>query len=273
MNTPTGITTDCALVDRELDRQFGARELGFSNEARRHFQECERCRRLYQWMTEEPVPADGSPELYGKIRSSLQPSLSPVAPQASPRSLAARFWTVFLLFALPAIGMMGIAGLRQMDLLQMIGITVVLIVGGLLLSLSLAWQMTPGSLQRISTKVAVAVLAAGFLLGTALLFPWHAPEAFFVPGWHCFKMGIALAVPTAFLFWLLARRGAPLAIGSLGATLGAIAGLFGATVLQFTCSRQEAGHLLVWHGAVLMASILLGVLIAQVIGRVSGRRP
>ena len=273
MNTPTGLTTDCASVDRELDTQFGARELGPSNEARQHFQECERCRRLYQWMTEKPIPADGSPELYRKIQSSLQPSLKPVAPQGSPRSLAARFCTVFLLFALPAIGMMGIAGLRQMDLLQMIGITVVLVVGGMLLSLSLAWQMTPGSLQQIPTKVAVPALAAGFLLGTALLFPWHAPETFFVPGWHCFKVGIAMAVPVSFLFWLLARRGAPLAIGSLGGTLGAIAGLFGATVLQFTCSRQEAGHLLVWHGGVLVASILMGVVIAQVVSRFSGGRP
>ena len=45
---------------------------------------------------------------------------------------------------------------------------------------------------------------------------------------------------------------------------GAIASLFGATVLQFTCNRQEAGHLLVWHGGVFVASILMGVLIAQV---------
>jgi hypothetical protein len=224
-------------------------------------------------MTEELVPAHYSPELCGNILSRLESSLKPVVPQASTQSLAARFWIVFLLFASPAIGMMGIAGLRQMELTQIIGISVVLLLGGVLLSLSLAWQMTPGSLQRIPTKVAVPALAAGFLLGTALLFPWHAPTAFFAPGWHCFKMGIAMAVPVAFLFWLLARRGAPQAISSLGGTLGAIAGLFGATVLQFTCSRQEAGHLLVWHGGVLMASILMGVLIAQVVSRLSGGRP
>ena len=169
--------------------------------------------------------------------------------------------------------MMGVDGLRQMDLLQRIGISGVLVLGGVLLSLSLAWQMTPGSLQPIPTKVAIPVLAAGFLMGTALLFPWHAPEAFLARGWHCFKAGIAMAVPSAILFGLLAHRGVPLAIGRLGGTLGAIAGLFGATVLQFTCSRQEAGHLLVWHGGVLVASILMGLLIAQVVSRVSGRRP
>ncbi len=273
MNMPTGLTTDCSLVDRELDRQLGARDFAISTQARRHLGECERCRKLYQWMTEESVPTPGSAELYGKIQNRLASSLKPVKPQASTRSLAAQFWLLFLLFATPAIGMMGLAGLRQMDLLQMTGITVVLVLGGALVSLSLAWQMTPGSLQRIPSKVAVRVLITGFLLGTALLFPWHAPEAFFARGWHCFKVGMAMAVPAAFLFWLLVRRGAVLAISSLGGTLGAIAGLFSASVLQFTCSRQDAGHLLAWHGGVLVASILIGILVAQVIRRVSERQP
>lgn len=273
MNTPMELATDCTTVDRELDRQFGKRGLNPSNEARRHFQECERCRRLYQWMTDEPVLTYGSLELHSKIRSRLQSSLKPVAPQASPRSLAARFWIVYLLLASPVISMLGIAGVRQMDWLQLAVITVILVVGGMVLSLSIAWQMTPGSLQLVTTKVAVPALAAGFVLGTALLFPWHAPEAFFAPGWHCFKTGIAMAVPVAFLFWLLARRGAPLSIGRLASTLGAIAGLFGASVLQFTCSRQEARHLLVWHGGVLVASILMGVVIAHTISRISGRQP
>jgi len=36
-------------------------------------------------------------------------------------------------------------------------------------------------------------------------------------------------------------------------------------VLQLTCTRQDAGHLLVWHGTVLIVSIALGVVIARVI--------
>ena len=273
MNMPPELTADCRLVDRELDRQLGTRSSAISTQARRHLGECERCRNLYQWMTEEFVPAPGSAELYSKIQSRLRSSLKPVKPQASTRAVAARSWLLFLLFAFPAIAMMGLAGLRQMDLFQMAGITVVLVLGGVVVSLSLAWQMTPGSLHRIPGKVAVRVLIAGFLLATSLLFPWHAPEAFFARGWHCFRVGMAMAVPAAFLFWRLVRRGAALAITSLGGTLGAIAGLLSATVLQFTCSRQDAGHLLAWHGGVLVASSLMGILVAQAIRRVSERQP
>src|SRR5579871_2871458 len=35
---------------------------------------------------------------------------------------------------------------------------------------------------------------------------------------------------------------------------GAMAGLLGVTVLQFRCIHQNAWHLIVWHGAVLVVS-------------------
>ena len=71
-----------------------------------------------------------------------------------------------------------------------------------------------------------------------------------------------MAAPSTLLFWLLVRRGHTLASGMLGASLGAIGGLLGAFVLQFTCNRQDAVHLLVWHGGVVIVSLLLGVLVA-----------
>jgi hypothetical protein len=61
-------------------------------------------------------------------------------------------------------------------------------------------------------------------------------------------------------------------VGTLGGTLGAIVGLLSATVLQFTCSLQEASHLLVWHGGVLLASTALGVGIARLVERLSRER-
>src|SRR5258708_38829693 len=50
-------------------------------------------------------------------------------------------------------------------------------------------------------------------------------------------------------------------------TLGAIAGLLGLTVLQFRCLYQNAGHLLVWHGGVLVLSIATGLLVALAVER------
>jgi Negative regulator of sigma F len=261
----------CDLVDVELDRGLGANR-ALSDEAREHIRECERCKALHRWLGEASPPAAPSPELHGKIQARLKSSLKPVKPRPSIRALAAQFFVVFLLFASPGIAMLGIAGFHEASMLQVVGITVVLSLGVALLSLSLAWQMTPGSLQRIPAKVALLSLTCGFLLGTALLFPWYAPEAFFARGWTCLRIGLLAAAPAALLFWLLVRRGAPLSINTLGGTLGGIAGLLGATILQFTCSRQDAGHLLAWHGGVLVASIGMGFLIAGVIARLIGRR-
>jgi hypothetical protein len=58
----------------------------------------------------------------------------------------------------------------------------------------------------------------------------------------------------------------------LGATLGAIAGFLGAFVLQFHCNIQDAGHLLVWHGGILIISIGLGILAAGAVERLGNRR-
>jgi hypothetical protein len=191
----------------------------------------------------------------------MKQSLTPVRPQASPRVLAAQFLLVFLLFSAPMIGMMGTAGLHEMNLTQLIGIGTVLVCGAALLSFSLAWQMSPGSLQRVPPRIALFALTAGFLVATVALFPWLEPEAFLDRGWSCLKAGVVMAAPSSLLFWILVRRGHTLASGMLGATLGAIAGLAGASVLQFTCNRQDAVHLFVWHGGVVILCLSLGVLV------------
>ena len=61
-----------------------------------------------------------------------------------------------------------------------------------------------------------------------------------------------------------AARLAPL----LGATLGATAGLLGVTVLQFRCPLQNAPHLLVWHGGVLVVATVAGSAVALLAHRI-----
>lgn len=267
MSVPTVLTNVCNIVDAELDRQFESPSSTLSQQARRHIGECARCGTLYKWMLQDVPSAGLSPDRYGRIQEELRRSLKPVPPRLPIRVLAARFAAVFLLFGAPAIGMMGLAGLHEMGLAQMLGMIVVLAFGVALLSLSLAWQMIPGSLQRIAPAAAISILAAGFLFGIILLFPWQTPEAFVTRGWQCFRACILMAVPAAVMFGLLVRRGVVLEPGRLGGTLGAIAGLLGAAVLQFTCSEQKASHLLVWHGGALLVSIVLGVAIGHLVGR------
>jgi hypothetical protein len=277
MKMPAERDSGCKLIDAELDRHFSASGRGapsvpepeLSRQARQHLKECERCRALYEWISVEATAAEAAPALYGKIRNRLQATLEPVAPLPSTRALATQFLVAFGLFVLPISGILGFAGFHRMGLVQLIGVTVILAMGAAALSFSLAWQMTPGSLKRFSTSVAAVVLAVGFLACVGILFPWRMPKAFVAQGWPCSVMGASIAVPAAALFWLLVRRGAPLSGETLGGAIGAIAGLLGVTVLQFSCSRQEASHLLVWHGGVLLVTTLTGILIARALKRFS----
>jgi hypothetical protein len=126
--------------------------------------------------------------------------------------------------------------------------------------------MRPGSLRRNPEWASVGILAASLVVGIVMLFPWKTPDAFVVRGWRCLRVGLVMAVPVGLAFWFLAQRGAPLRLRSLGGTLGALAGLLAVTVLQYTCDLQDIGHLLVWHGGVLVLSTLAGALAGDCLG-------
>jgi len=208
-----------------------------------------------------------SPDLHRKISGALTASLQPVKPMPAARVLAGQFAAIFVVFAAALIAMMGVTGFRTLRAWQALGIVVILAVGVSLFSLTLAWQIRPGSLQKIPAKLSWAYFGVGFLTGAALLFPWRGAEAFVSRGWPCLLTGSAVAIPGGVLFWLLTRRGVPLSAGAFGGTLGAIAGLLGLTVLQFHCLYQNAAHLLVWHGGILVLSITTGLLVALAIER------
>lgn len=261
------MSDDCRQIDLELDGALSASPEAraswkVSEQVAAHLRKCERCRRLYRWLLDSTVPQEAVHALAETVKAKLKQSLTPVTPQSSPRVLAAQFLLVFLLFSAPMVGMMGTAGLHEMNLLQLVGIVTVLISGAALLSFSLAWQMSPGSLHRVPPRIAVIVLAVGLLAATAIIFPWQEPQFFLLRGWECLKAGLLMAAPYSLLFWVMVRRGHTLASGMLGASLGAIGGLLGAFVLQITCNRQDAVHLLVWHGGVVIVSLVLGVLVA-----------
>jgi hypothetical protein len=205
-------------------------------------------------------------ELSDKVAQALKSSLRPVKPAGSTAIIAGQLFLAFVIMAAAIASFLKPAGLQTMTRGELAGITVALVVGAALLSLSLAWQMIPGSLRRFSAKAAITIPAAAFLVTVAVLFPWRAPEEFFSAGWHCLRLGILIAVPVAVMFGGIVRRGAALGAGALGATSGAIAGLVSVTILQANCEMQEAVHLLVWHGGVLAVSTLTGYLIGRSAG-------
>lgn len=259
--------TRCTLIDGELDRQFGSAHLRLSDEALEHLGQCPDCRRLWDGLL-NPRSSDflrePSKELRGRIESAIGGTLQPVSPLPPVYMRAGLFLLLFLLVSLAGVILRGPDGFRQMSMLYRLANFLIAALGGWLLSYLLGMQMAPGSLHRFSLRMAAASLTIMFLTGAALLVPWNTGGEFLVQGWPCFRAGTLMALPVALACWLLARRGRPLSVGLLGGTLGAIAGLLGGTVLQFTCTRQEVSHLVVWHGGVIIVSAALGVLIAEV---------
>ena len=268
MSRPTANGANCGTIDSELDQ--GARTP--SAGALEHIRSCDRCRQLYQVIAEEPPLGESIPAVSAEIRREILGSLRPVSVQSSPAVLTLYFLGLFLTIALAALGMLGAAGVSAMSLSGLVAIGAVLVLGAVGLALSLAWQMSPGSMHQFNAWVAIVAVCAGFLTGAAALFPWIASDDFWTRGWECLRAGVLMAIPSAVAFGLLARRGYARLTGMLGATLGAIAGLLGASVLQVACSRQEAGHLLAWHGAVLVVPVVMGIVLVRAVKYVhSGR--
>ena len=191
------VKTDCKLVDAELDRRLSGGAPAISPQAQRHLDECESCRTLYSHLSDAPplgsVPAD----VEQRIIRTIQGSLKPVSRLRSTSMIAVQLVVAFVLIAAAVTSMMKVAGIEAMKLPQLIGISLILALGVALLSLSLAWQMKPGSFQRIPARAAIGILAAGLAAGFV----------FFSPGGH--RKRFSSAAGTACeqdLPWLCLRR-------------------------------------------------------------------
>lgn len=259
--------SDCAGVDAEFDLQFQSSPPPLSSGARGHIAVCVRCRELHRWIVSKPAALDTTPQLRDRARQRLLTNLRPVPAAPPARTSIVQFLIVYSVFSAAMVSVMGIAGIERMNGIQMLGIALILAIGITLFSAATAWYMVPGRHRRIPGNLLASAFGIGFLAGVALLFPWREPHAFLREGWQCSMGGIAVAAPAAVLFWLLVRRGAPLSAGALGASLGAMAGLAGMTVVQFQCTRLDALHLLVWHGGILAVSTAAG----SALGYFSGR--
>jgi hypothetical protein len=273
--------TECKLIDAELDQRFGEACRGLSHDsrselslqARIHLEECERCRRLYRWISSDESYSGDSPELYSKIARTLRASLTPLTPLPGTKALVLQFLALFAVITLATSAMMGFGGIYSMAPLEFAGITLILAAGATAVSFSLAWQMRPGSLQRFSWLFTIAGVAASYFAFIGAVFPWRPSSALVAEGWPCSVEGAVIAVLAALLFWAVIRRGAPLSMPALGGALGTVAALLAITVLQFSCARQEATHLLLFHGSVLMFLAFIGILVAHVFDRFKPQRP
>ena len=195
----------------------------------------------------------------------LLAAIEPRKPLAPPGAYLAGFALVFLATVAAGVLRFGPLAMRLLS-----GGTAALVLGTLsiaavLLMMSLAGQMAPGSRQWIPPSWLLAgtliMLAAVF----ALSFPVEPVPGFWRAAWNCFSAGLLIAAPAALLVWLLLRRGAFLSPRIAGATAGLLAGLAGTTMLEIHCPILSAPHILIAHLGAPLVGAILGVAAASAV--------
>lgn len=203
-------------------------------------------KQLEAWAGHSSVGA--SPELTRTIRNTLTASLAPVNPIPARRQLVLIFLAIFVAGAVGSVASVSRVGLQLMTPVQILGVSVILLMAGVLFAGKLAEQMIPGSRPGVPVWASSTLISAAVFGGLAALFPWQSAGMFISEGWPCALMQIAIMIPAIAVFWLFARRGALFASAELGATVTGLAAVLVLIPVQFHCMFQQAPHLLVWHG-------------------------
>jgi hypothetical protein len=213
------------------------------------------------------VPPEVDPALLKRITDSINMSLRPVRPLPPTRVLTAGLAVICAAVAVAAAVRLGFSGVENLGLGKSVLILCTLGILVWVAGKELVSQLIPGSRQSFSGIALTATVSTSLLAVFALVFRDYHTEHFLSAGIMCLLTGLLLAIPAAFLSWLLLRRG--FAVNSIAAGLvgGALAGLCGVTLLELHCPNFQALHVLVWHTAVVPVSAAAGALVAWALRR------
>jgi len=200
-----------------------------------------------------------------RIADSIHGSLRPVRPLPPTALLTGGLVLMCAAVAVAAGVAAGFYGIEKMGLGERAVIFPALASLAWAAGMKLVSQLIPGSRQRLSVAAFLTIGIVALLSVFALVFRDYRTDHFVSAGIACLRAGLLLAVPAAFLSWLLLRRG--FAVNSVAAGLvgGTLAGLCGVTMLELHCSNFQASHVLVWHTAVVPLSAAAGALVGWVL--------
>ncbi|MCC6392079.1 MAG: DUF1109 family protein [Bryobacterales bacterium] len=251
----------CEDIDRML-AEGTTTELD-TEEARTHLSSCAECRALRQAEVPSPKLPD---KLDATVRRIVHRDLRPLRPLPSNRVLVAAL--AALLAALVAgfslhFGRSGWVALPAGSAAVLVVFTV--LVAGLTLP-SLVWSLVPASAFRWRPAAPLLFFAAGYPLAAAVLFPHEAARRF--AGLPCLASGVAVALASSVVIFVLVRKGYAGSLPSTGALLGGSGALVGFVVLQLHCPILDAWHLSVWHGLIIAIPIAAGLAAGRLFARI-----
>jgi Negative regulator of sigma F len=201
------------------------------------------------------------PAMLKHIADSINSSLRPVRPLPPTWMLTGGLALICAAVAVAAAARAGFYGIEKLGLSERVLIFSTLGILVWVAGKEFVSQLIPGSSQRFSVGALLTIGSAALLGVFALVFRDYRTDHFISAGIACLLTGLLLAIPAAFLSWLLLRRGFavnPVAAGLVG---GALAGLSGVTMLELHCANFQALHVLVWHAAVVPVSAAAGALV------------
>lgn len=207
------------------------------------------------------VAHEVEPALLKRVADSISSSLRPVRPLPPTWVLTGALVLICAAVALAGAARTGFYGIEKLGLLERVLIFSTLGILACVAGKEFVGELIPGSRHRVSPAALLTVASVALLGVFALVFRNYRTDHFISAGIACLLTGLLLAIPAAFLCWLLLRRGFAVNSVSAGLVGGALAGLCGVTMLELHCVNFEALHVLVWHTAVVPVSAAAGALV------------
>jgi hypothetical protein len=216
--------------------------------------------------TASRVPHEVEPALLKRIADSIRPSLRPVRPLPPTWVLTGGLVLICAAVAVAGAARTGFYGIEKLGLWDRVLIFSTLSILAWMAATELAAEIIPGSRHRLSPQMLLTFASVALLGVFALLFRNYRSDHFISAGVACLLAGLLVAIPAAFLSWLLLRRGFAVNSVAAGFVGGTLAGVSGVTMLELHCANFEALHVLVWHTAVVPVSAAAGALVGWALG-------
>lgn len=235
-----------------------------SPELREHLAACSECSRLEDWLGMEDSATSDLGGVTARIEKAIAADLTPIEPLPSLEwHIAVLSFIAFLVAGLIGWGL-GLHGWEEMSSKQAavtFGLLPVLIVTA---ASAVSRQMTPGAMQRLSPALPFGVCLFAMPFTAVLLYSSTPNPDFAFYAARCWAIGMACAIGTAPILWLVLRRGFALQPRLHAASAGLLAGLAGIAVLELQCPLMDASHKLAGHATVVFTAALIGYVLTLV---------
>jgi hypothetical protein len=208
------------------------------------------------------APQTVNPALLDQAAASIGNSFLPVRPLPPSWAMESGLIAIAVAIAMAGAAKAGFFGILKLNFFERMIVFSALSI--LIFLAASAWvsENIPGSKRRLSSSALLGVTIFGILAVFGVLFRNYETHRFLSSGLICLRLGLLHAIPTAFLGWLILRRGYAVNAVASGLVAGILAGLAGVTMLELHCPNFQALHVLIWHTAVIPVSAAAGAFLA-----------